>query len=196
MTLDDTFAEKSHMTIRPAELEDLNACLALDHSYVTEHVWQMEVHEGNELVAMNFRTMRLPRPVHVQYPRDRNALLADWRHRDCFLVAILQDSVVNEATPRIVGYLTMAAHDWHKTGWVADLVVAPENRRQGIATELLHKGADWAHKAGLRRLTVETQTKNYPAICFLERQGFSFCGCNDRYYANHDIALFFALDLY
>jgi ribosomal protein S18 acetylase RimI-like enzyme len=78
---------------------------------------------------------------------------------------------------------------------VADLVVAPEHRRQGIAARLLQAGAEWARKAGLSRLMVEAQTKNYPAICFLERQGFAFCGYNDRYYANQDIALFFSSSL-
>ncbi len=177
------------MTIRPAELEDLKACLALDHSYLTEHVWQMDVHEGDGLVEVTFRAMRLPRAVHVAYPRDREALLADWHRRDCFLVATREDEA------QIVGYLTMAAHDWHKTGWVADLVVAPAHRRQGIATRLLRAGQEWARKAGLGRLMIETQTKNYPAIRLLERQRFAFCGYNDRYYANQDIALFFALSL-
>ncbi len=174
------------MTVRPATLDDLEACLALDHSYLTEHVWQMDVQEENGQVAVSFRTMRLPRSVHVQYPRDRETLLADWHHRDCFLIATDQE---------ITGYLTMAVREWHKTGWVADLVVAPEYRRRGIAAQLLQASRAWAHRAGLRRLIVETQTKNYPAICLLERQGFSFCGYNDRYYVNQDIAIFFVLNL-
>ena len=75
------------------------------------------------------------------------------------------------------------------------MVIAPEHRRKGIATQLFQAGKDWARKTGLRRLTVETQTKNYPALCLLERLDFSFCGYNDQYYANQDIALFFSLDL-
>lgn len=183
------------LTIRPAELTDLQACLALDHSFRTEHVWQMDVQEKEGTLALAFRTMRLPRPVYVQYPRDREALLTDWHHRDCFLIAALPNETQVDGASQIVGYLTMAAREWHKTGWVADLVVAPEHRRKGIATRLLSAGKAWARKAGMRRLVVETQTKNYPAILFLERQGFSFCGYNDRYYANQDIALFFAQNL-
>ena len=41
----------------------------------------------------------------------------------------------------------------------------------------------------------ETQTKNYPAICFYRKHRFVFCGFNDRYYTNQDIALFFAQSL-
>jgi ribosomal protein S18 acetylase RimI-like enzyme len=183
------------MTIRPAELEDLTACLRLDHSYFTEYVWQMDVHEATAGIGINFRTVRLPRPVLVQYPRDQEALLAAWHRHDCFLVATAGKGDTDTKLDPIVGYLTMGAYDWHSTGWVADLVIAHEKRRRGTATKLLHAGKEWARNAGLRRLTVETQTKNHPALCFLERNGFTFCGYNDRYYANQDIALFFSLDL-
>jgi len=180
--------------VRPAELQDLQACVSIDHSCVTEHVWQMDVESGNNLVAVRFRAVRLPRSVYVKYPRDHSALLSEWHHRDCFLVATRNGGTA-AAGESIVGYLTMSDQAWHKTGWVADLVVAPEHRRKGIGTQLLHAGKTWARETGLRRLVVETQTKSYPAICFLERQSFSFCGYSDRYYANQDIALFFALDL-
>jgi hypothetical protein len=51
----------------------------------------------------------------------------------------------------------------------------------------------WARKEKLRRLLVAVQTKNYPAIQFFIKSGFAFCGYNDRYYPNRDIALFFTL---
>jgi ribosomal protein S18 acetylase RimI-like enzyme len=183
------------MQIRPAELEDLEVCLNMDHSYLTDHVWQMDVQEGKSRVTVNFRTVRLPRPVHVRYPRDRDALTADWHRRDCFLVATTEKDLQGQETRLVVGYLTMSEQDWHNTGWVADLVVAPEHRRKGIASQLLRIGKEWARRAGLQRLLIEVQTKNHPGLCFLEKQGFSFCGYNDRYYANQDIALFFSLDL-
>jgi ribosomal protein S18 acetylase RimI-like enzyme len=183
------------MIIRPAELEDLEACLKIDHSYLTEHAWQMDVQEAKALFTVNFRTVRLPRRVHVRYPRDREELLSGWHRRDCFLVATAGEDVQGSGSHSIVGYLTMEEHDWHKTSWVADLVVSPEHRRKGVASRLLQAGKDWAWEAGLHRLTIETQTKNYPALCFLERLGFSFCGYNDRYYTNQDIALFFSVGL-
>jgi len=184
------------MTVRPAELEDLEACLKLDHSYLTDHVWQMEVQESKALVNVSFHAVRLPRPVHVKYPRDRHDLLSAWHHHDCFLVAVDESPEFERKPPLITGYLSLAAHDWHKTGWVSDLVVAPEHRRRGIATQLLHAAKEWASGNGLRRLLVEIQTKNHPALCFLERLGFGFCGYNDRYYANQDIVLFFSVDLH
>jgi hypothetical protein len=39
------------------------------------------------------------------------------------------------------------------------------------------------------------QSKKYPAICFLEKNGFDFCGYNERFYRNQDIALYFGRGL-
>ncbi len=172
------------MIVRPAELTDLKACLEIDHSYVTNHVWQMEESEGNGKVTVIFRSVRLPRPVRVKYPKDYDHLLESWRRGECFLVA--------EEDGGVRGYLDMSVQPWHSTGWLDNLAVAKRYRRQGIGTALLKRAAEWARLQGLERLMLEIQTKNYPALCFCQKNGFVFCGFNDRYYTNQDIALFFA----
>jgi ribosomal protein S18 acetylase RimI-like enzyme len=43
-----------------------------------------------------------------------------------------------------------------------------------------------------RRIILEMQPKNYPAIKLTQKLGFELCGYNDHYYANQDIALFFS----
>ena len=53
------------MIVRPATLADLNACLLLDHSCVTDHVWQMKVEEMESQVSVTFRTVRLPRRMRA-----------------------------------------------------------------------------------------------------------------------------------
>ena len=50
-------------------------------------------------------------------------------------------------------------------------------------------------KEETRRLVLEMQHKNHAAIQLAKKLGFDFCGYNDRYYANHDIGLFFAKSL-
>lgn len=172
------------MIIRPVELTDLNACLALDHSYVTNYVWQMEESEGGGEVTVVFRTARLPRSMRVKYPRDYDNLLESWRRGECFLVA--------EEDGEVCGYLDMRVQSWHLTGWVDNMAVAKDYRRQGVGTALIRKASEWARQRGLSQLMLEIQTKNHPAICFSQKNGFAFCGFNDRYYTNQDIALFFA----
>jgi ribosomal protein S18 acetylase RimI-like enzyme len=176
-----------HSIIRPAELGDLNACFTIDHSYQTGYVWQMEEREEEGYVTVTFRTVRLPRTMGVDYPRDKDYLLDNWRRGECFLVAD-QDGEVR-------GYLDMIVQAWHATGWLNNLVVGKRYRRQGIGGALLKAAIEWAREQGLRQLMLETQTKNYPAICFYQRHGFVFCGFNDHYYTNQDIALFFAQSL-
>jgi ribosomal protein S18 acetylase RimI-like enzyme len=69
-------------------------------------------------------------------------------------------------------------------------VSRPYRRRQ-IALRLTKAAATWAREHDLSRLMIETQTKNFPGIRFCEAAGFTFCGFNDRYFPNRDIAVFF-----
>lgn len=178
------------MIIRPAELADLNVCFEMEHSFETDHVWQMDQREEAGVVSVVFRTVRLPRVMKVDYPRDRDYLLENWQREECFLVA--------DADPEggdVRGYLDMTVQAWHSTGWINNLAVARSYRRQRIGQALLRAGIQWGRERDLGRLMLETQTKNYPAISFCQKHGFVFCGFNDQYYPNQDIALFFVLTL-
>jgi GNAT superfamily N-acetyltransferase len=130
-----------------------------------------------------FRTVRLPREIEVDYPRQGEGLLAGWRRRDGFIVA--------EVDEQVRGYATLAVQPEHGLVWVGDLVVDRSQRRCGIGTALLKAAAQWGCKRDMVRLTLEVQTKNYPAIQFCRACGLTFCGYNDHYWCNEDIAVFF-----
>jgi len=184
---DSTLEKPSpELVIRPAELADLDVCLALDPSYSTESVWQMELGDEGQ-VSVRFRTVRLPRSMRVVYPHDRDQLIAGWKRCDGFLVA--------QHGEDIIGYLALRAYTAEALAWISDLVVQRAHRRQGVGLALLNEANRWAKSRGLRWLVVEAQTKNYPAICFCQKNGLSFCGFNDHYYPNQDIAVFFARNL-
>ena len=172
------------LVVRPAELADLDVCLTLDPSYSTESVWQMDLNSIDSQVRVEFRAVRLPRSMRVAYPHDRDQLIAGWKRCDGFLVAQKGD--------KLVGYLALRAHAAESLAWVSDLVVQRPHRRQGVGLVLVNEAMRWAKSRGLRWLVVEAQTKNHPAICFCQKNGFSFCGFNDHYYPNQDIAVFFA----
>jgi ribosomal protein S18 acetylase RimI-like enzyme len=175
------------MMVRLASLSDLNQCLALGHDSETHHVWQMQVQETERAVGVTFDTVRLPRGMTVRYPRDLDQLIDDWQRGEGFLVA--------EAEGKIRGYVDVLARRWEGTAWVANLAVDVDYRRQGIGRRLMGHAEQWAREQGLGTVVVETSTKNYPAVSFYEALGFAFCGFNDRYYVNQDIALFFAKSL-
>jgi GNAT superfamily N-acetyltransferase len=171
------------MRVRPAEPRDLETCSALDHSYTTDHVWQMEAREENGAMTVAFRVARLPREVNVKYPRQGEELLTGWRRRDGFLVA--------EEDEHIRGYAALTAQAEYGIVLVGDLVVDRPWRRRGVGTVLLQAAAQWGHEHGLTRLVLEMQTKNYPAIRFCQSRGLAFCGYSDHYWPRRDIALFF-----
>jgi ribosomal protein S18 acetylase RimI-like enzyme len=175
------------MHIYRADLRDLAACLALDGSYETDHVWQITQHAEDDQVVTRFRTVRLPRMMRVRYPSWGEALLAHQERGDLILVAA-------EAS-EVRGYLNQEAQPDQGIAWIHHLVVAPAHRRQGIGAALLGRGIQHARTHGLGHIMTVVQSKNYPAIQFLQRSGFSFCGYNEQFYRNQDIGLYFVRGL-
>jgi len=173
--------------IRPVLPADIPELIALDHSYSSDFAWQMEIQSGESGIGVNFHEIRLPRSARVEYPRHPGALAEDWKHRDGLLVSVLEAEVV--------GYVSMMLNIAPVTTWVTDLVVMRRLRQQGIGSTLALAAQEWGLAKGTRRIVLEIPPKNYPGIRLAQKLGFDFCGYNDRYYANHDIALFFAKSL-
>jgi ribosomal protein S18 acetylase RimI-like enzyme len=195
------------MLIRQATLIDLNACLALNADSQTDHVWQMEQRsESHGGMFIRFQSVRLPRVMYVTYPRLRDDLAACWK--DDSMVLVASDKQASEQTdeleledvderdlPKLFGYCQLDAQQWQRTGWLTHLIVDRPFRRQEIGTALLKASIAWGRSQKLEKLMVAVQTKNHPAISFCEKHKFTFCGFNDHYFVNRDIALFFTLRL-
>jgi ribosomal protein S18 acetylase RimI-like enzyme len=168
-------------------LHDLAACLALDGSYETDRVWQVAQQGDDDQITTCFRTMELPRAIRVPYPSWSEALLAHQERGDLILVAA-------EAS-EVLGYINQESQPDLAMAWVHHLVVSPACRRQGIGTVLLGRGMQNARHQGLMQIMMVVQSKNYPAIRFLQRHGFTLCGYNERFYRNLDIGLYFGRGL-
>ncbi len=175
--------------IRDGLSDDLPLCLALDHSYVTEYVWQVSVLEDTGRFQVAFKTERLPRVMEAEVPTSRERLQYALDANECFLVA------VNRNQPEVLGYLVMRSDPAHMMAQVLDLAVSRAYRRRYIGSRLLNAARQWAREQNLARLTVEIATKNYPAIAFCQHAGLVFCGFNDHYFPNGDIAVFFSQSL-
>ena len=169
--------------IRPAVATDLTRLMALDHSGVSDYVWQLELRRETAQVMANFREVRLPRTVDVKYPRDPSTLGEEWTRRDAVFVAVWQDAPV--------GYACAVEEHSSAVAWVTDLAVQPDMRRKGVASALLTATQDWALERGVRRLILEMTSKNQGGIRLAQKFGYEFCGYNDQYYPSQDVALFF-----
>jgi GNAT superfamily N-acetyltransferase len=182
-----TSKKKSQFIVRPAQKRDLDACLQLNHALDTSHVWQMQRREGADLTSISFQSVRLPRPIRVEYPRAANELRGDLADIDNVLVA--------EAEGVLLGYTQITVMQSDMSAWLRNIIVDEPWRRHRIGRALFDQAKQLARVRGANHITAETSTKSYPAIQFMLSRGLLFCGFNDRYYASQDIALFFGQNL-
>jgi len=198
--------------IRTAEEDDLRLCLALDDSYVATHTWQVEsvrgepgaapfsmhssVTLGESPLSVTFRPVKLPRARRVVGQvaaslREGNEVsmlgrLQQWGSADLVLMA--------EQGTKLCGYIVVTVVPSSGIGWVSALVVANSLRRQGIGSMLLAAARRWARYGqgqNVRAFMLEVSTKNYPAVAFCRKEGFSFCGYTDYSFSNGDVVLLF-----
>ncbi len=161
----------SDIQLRPTIANDLSRLMRFDHTITSEAVWQLE-------------EVRLPRSISVTYPHDPYLLADDWIRKSMMYTAFIgQDPV---------GYISLLERGTASVVWITDLVVDLERRRVGVGSALLAAAQDWAGSRAHRRLILELQSKNLPAIRLAQKFGFEFSGYNDQYYLTQDVALFFA----
>ena len=108
-------------------------------------------------------------------PWSRN-MLAEELENQCaaFLTAL------NAATGKVVGYagLLVAADE----GYITNVAVFPEQRRRGIAGQLLQVFLNFAEANRLAFLTLEVRPSNTAAIALYESFGFRQAGRRKNYY--------------
>ncbi|MEO5887384.1 MAG: GNAT family N-acetyltransferase [Anaerolineales bacterium] len=169
--------------IRPGTVNDVPRLTVLDHSSLSDYVWQLELRREAGQASANFREVRLPRSIEVKYPRSPASLSEVWTSRDLVLVALQDGSPI--------GYLCAMQQPASDVAWVTDIVVAPHQRRKGAGSALLTATQAWALERGVHRLMLEMQSKNQAGIRLAQKFGYDFCGYNDQYYPTQDVALFF-----
>ncbi|MDP1714259.1 MAG: GNAT family N-acetyltransferase [Anaerolineales bacterium] len=174
----------SEIQLRPTVATDLSRLMGIDHSITSQSVWQLELRRDTGQVMTIFREVRLPRSVNVSYPHDPFALADDWVRKSMMYTAFIGQD--------LVGYTSLLERGAASVVWITDLVVDVAYRRQGVGSALLAAGQDWAASRSHRRIILEMQSKNLPAIRLAQKFGYEFCGYNDHYYINQDVALFFA----
>lgn len=175
---------RASLSIRPFSVGDLPFILKIDHSYHTDFVWQMEIGTDENNVAVQFKEIKLPRSMRVEYPWPVEQLAEEWDNRAVVLVAYVDDEVV--------GYETLMFGADKQLVRIANIAVLRRFRRQGIATSLIRAAQTWLAQQSVQQIQLEMQSKNFPYIRLANKLGFEFCGYNDRYFPNQDIALFFA----
>ncbi len=107
-------------------------------------------------------------------PWSRNMLAEELDNAlSAFLVALGDDG-------KVVGYagLQVVVDE----GYIANIAVWPEYRRQGVASQLLQVFLDFAQGNHLAFLTLEVRASNYDAIALYGSRGFRSVGRRKNYY--------------
>jgi len=169
--------------IRPTVANDLSRLMGIDHSISSEAVWQLELRRETGQVTAAFREVRLPRSIAVAYPHNPFALADDWARKSMMYTALIGQEPV--------GYIGLLERGTASVVYVTDLAVNVAHRREGVAFTLLEAAQAWAEGRSHRRIILEMQSKNLAGIRLAQKFGYEFCGYNDHYYLNQDVALFF-----
>jgi ribosomal protein S18 acetylase RimI-like enzyme len=175
------------VTVRPARPDDIVTCSHVNGDYQTNYVWQMHFQEQKHRVQVVFNQVRLPRSMAAHYPFQQPDLLASFEQESHLWVACYDGQVV--------GCLGGAGDDLRGVFAINNLIVDQAARRNGIGKRLLQTIHIIAGQQGCQSLTIALQTKNDPAIRFAQKMGFVFCGYDDKYFPNGDIALIFSMKI-
>ena len=107
-------------------------------------------------------------------PWSRNMLAEELDNMlSAFLVAL-------DDTDRVVGYAGVQVI--LDEGYITNIAVRPECRRQGVAAKLLQVFLDFAKANKLSFLTLEVRASNYDAIALYGSRGFRSMGRRKNYY--------------
>lgn len=107
-------------------------------------------------------------------PWSRNMLAEELNNDLSALLAAEDDS------GRLVGYAGLQVI--LDEGYITNVAVRPECRRQGIAGKLLQVFVDFAQGNRLAFLTLEVRASNYDAIALYGSRGFRSAGRRKNYY--------------
>ena len=103
-------------------------------------------------------------------------MLAEELENECAAFLVAEDA----ATGRVVGYagLLVVADE----GYITNVAVRPDCRRQGVASQLLEVFMNFAKGNRLAFLTLEVRASNYDAIALYGSRGFRSVGRRKNYY--------------
>ena len=105
-------------------------------------------------------------------PWTREALFRQMRDKNCDFLAAIDSG-------EVLGYIGMMSV--LDEGYISNVAVAPEHRRQGVADALIDCLVS-RRASDLSFITLEVRASNVPAISLYEKHGFSAVGRRKNYY--------------
>jgi len=89
---------------------------------------------------------------------------------------------IAEVESQIAGYIGLSV--MADEGYILNVAVMPENRKQGIGETLVNEVLAFAKENNLAFVTLEVRASNIPAINLYNKLGFEKVGERKNYYSN------------
>ena len=127
------------------------------------------------MTADHLEELEKPERICFSRPWSRK-MLAEELENQCAAFLVAEDSV----SGRVLGYagLMVVADE----GYITNVAVFPEYRRQGIAAQILQVFVQFAEANRLAFLTLEVRPSNAAAIALYQDFGFEEVGRRKNYY--------------
>ncbi|MBC8075736.1 MAG: GNAT family N-acetyltransferase [Chloroflexales bacterium] len=171
-------------TVRPAEPEDMAACVALTATYTTRVAWQLTL-DGDAgrdgPLNAQLQQVRLPRTLTLALPSAAASLDTAWNAAAAVLVAC--------EGPQVCGYLVLETLDDQRQAVLGRLLVDLPARGKGMGSALVRAARMWGAENGLVRLLAHAPLRNAGGVTFYQRRGFRICGHSEHFYATREDAL-------
>jgi RimJ/RimL family protein N-acetyltransferase len=173
------------MQIRPLTPDDLRFLADIDATI--ESTQYLHLEKTGEAMTLGLRVEL--RPLREKQitpnPLDDELALA---FRQIATGADEGIGLVAEHDGQIVAAAVAIVNPAHGTLQLLDMRVDCDFRRQGLGTALIYQIiAKGRETEGIRAVSAETRTNNFPANQFLLKSGFDLSGVDLRRHSNHDM---------
>ena len=145
----------------------------LDFSYRTDRYYDVIASAW----GMRLEEKALPHPVEKKF---EDHLFAQWLEAPVVLGAFRDGE--------LAGVIEGSLETWHDVFRISNILVKQPFRGCGIGGELMGRMLNYARQIpNCRGAVLETQSCNFPAICFYRSHGFTLSRIDLREYSNEDI---------
>ncbi|MBK3560914.1 GNAT family N-acetyltransferase [Streptomyces sp. MBT56] len=185
-------ADDTTYEIRTATPEDTGLVEALDGSFTTATVFQVETAEN----GFTLRETVVDPPLTKVFPEDEDdegdgdsGTEGDQGPQgDPTFLAVAPDG-------SLAGFVSVAYARWNRRLTIEDIEVAPDHRGRGVGRALMSQAEEFARERGAGHIWLEVTNINAPAIHAYHRMGFALCGLDTSLYESTASAGEYALYL-
>ena len=177
----------AEIDIRMANMADMPLLSAIDLDFESEYVWKSQTIDDIDSYTVVFQNIKLPKIIHVPFQNISVEAVEAMVKR--------QEVICAHYDNQIAGFLRLEQDENTSRILLKTGGVKQEYRRKGIGSAMLKVVETTAMNNEISRVVCTVQAKNDAAIRFLISHSYSFCGFQEFYFPNMEVALFFAKNI-